>query len=225
MQGSKFDNKEYLLNIMKSSFNEIVFEVFNSQNNIKWDDDFKNWILLKLNILLKNQFLNDLYIEKDDKIEWLLTTRTYDFSIKSKKLNRIVLVINLQKIFTNTNKTYYSTYKDIIFNTVNLWTKNIPYYSLVITSLNTMNEKWQNEIFSAKNLLRTFNWNKAWNINWLTKLILIDGDLKSPNFNIVNDTNTFIKNKQICHALNTWVILPDIKLFFSDIYNILQKYN
>jgi len=219
------EDKDYLLKIIKASFNEIIYNTFHDTQNIKINDNLLNWVFLKLNILLKNQFRGDLTIEKNKKIEWLLTTRTYDLSIRSKSLNRTILVITLHKIWNNTNKTFYTTYKDIIFNTVNLWAKNIPYYSLVMAPLNTVNDRWQTEVFSTKNLLRVYNWNKSGNVQGLTKVVLFEWNIASNKFDILQDTWVIVDNRNISDALNNWVIMPDIKQLFSDIYNILQKYN
>jgi len=63
------EDKDYLLKIIKASFNEIIYNTFHDTQNIKINDNLLNWVFLKLNILLKNQFRGDLTIEKNKKIE------------------------------------------------------------------------------------------------------------------------------------------------------------
>lgn len=231
MEKSTLEYNNDLVTLAKTNMEDILMKSFNEPTNLwNWknnNDILTRWVFLKLNILLRNQFNNDLYITQNEKVDWLLASRNYDITIKSKKLKKIILVISINKIYNNINKNFYTIYKDGIFNAANLWTKNIPYYNLFVSPFEIKNDDLQqNEIFSIKNLLRVYNWNKASNITSITKLVLFNWNInKKEKPIVIKDLNNVLNNWQIANALNTGILIPDMKFFFSDIYSILQKYN
>lgn len=212
-------NKTKIIELMKKSFYSLISSYERGNN-----EELLEWLAIKINVLLTNQFNWDLYIEKSIKLEWKLTTRTYDLVIKSKKYQKVLLVISINKIKNNINKTFFASYKDIILNTMNLWMENIPYYTLTISPLKTLNNNWQLEAFNKKNLLRLYNWNTSTLIPWINKLMLYNGNISSTDSKVVNDLDTILSSK-LSWIIWNQVLMTDIKDLFLDVYNIIQKYN
>lgn len=213
-------NKNEAINLMKKPIDELIINYEKGKN-----EDLLNWIVIKLNILLKNQFHWDLYIEKNKRIEWKLTTRTYDIVIQSHSYGKALLVISLNKLFNNLNKNFFLSYKDIILWAMNLWIDWIPYYNLTISPIKNLNSTWQFEVFSKKNLYRIFNWNNANIIPWINKLLLYNWHSKTNNFTILQDLDViFWENSKTSYKIGNSILIPDMKDFFLDVYNILKKY-
>jgi len=215
-------NNPNFINTITKSFNEVVKTYEKNVN-----EELIEWLVWKLNIMLKKAFKGDLYAQKSVKLKGELAARTYDIVISSFKYKRVVLVIDVNKLTDNKLNTFLRTYKDNIFYTMNLAISRIPYYNLTLASFDNVTPEGKIEKFSIKNLIRVYNWNKHSNIiPGINKLMLLKWNVKSWNFSIIWNINEYYSNidQTIKDKVNESVILPDMKSFLIDIYTILQKF-
>lgn len=216
------NDKDYLLEIFKKSFEDIVSDILKKKIEKDNSDntDLINWLYLKLSVIIKNQFKGRIEIAKKERIEWIITTRTYDLVFKDKIKNKNLLIMSFNFLHNNINNNFYSTYKDIIFNNFNVSEKNTPYYSIVISPLKNLQNNWKTEQFTIKNLWKVYRWNVNNKTNSLTKIILLerkDDDLYHP----ISDSSVLTKKNKISAILNKDVLILDIKDLMSNIINIV----
>jgi hypothetical protein len=94
-------------------------------------------------------------------------------------------------------------------------------YSMIFCPLSQLNDKWQTETFSLKNLLRIYNGNKAQSINSIVKIWLVDKIWEKQA--LIQNLNQIIWKKETLKHIDSNVLINESKVFFNDIVAFLDN--